>query len=118
MQHRLKEVEERLQRFDMFSPDVNEERALGNIEICRQLVELVREVTVSSNSAMYFGGQEKTTEMQSSSNYSLTQESSNNILTTGHTNFFCIESLFDTKQDPARNLEELEQLLPVISRCL
>jgi hypothetical protein len=35
MQHRLKEVEERLQRFDMFSPDVNEERALGNIEICR-----------------------------------------------------------------------------------
>lgn len=108
MQLRLKEVEERLQRFDMFSPDVNEERALGNIEICRQLVELVREVTVSSNSAMYFGGQEKTTEIQSSSNYSLTQESSNNILTTGHTNFFCIESLFDTKQDPARNLEELE----------
>jgi len=69
-------------------------------------VELVREVTVSSNSAM-FNNQEKTT-IQTSSNYSLTQDSSNNIMTTGHTNFFAIETLFDTKLDSARNLEELE----------
>ena len=46
--------------------------------------------------------------MQTSSNYSLTHDSSNNILTTGHTNFFAIETLFDTKLDSARNLEELE----------
>ncbi len=69
-------------------------------------MELVREVTVSSNSAM-FNNQEKTT-IQTSSNYSLTQDSSNNIMTTGHTNFFAIETLFDTKLDSARNLEELE----------
>jgi hypothetical protein len=52
--------------------------------------------------------QERTTDMQTSSNYSLGQDSSNNILTTGHTNFFAIETLFDTKLDSARNLEELE----------
>ncbi len=54
------------------------------------------------------GQPEKTTEMQGSSTYSLTNDSSNNILTTGHTNFFAIETLFDTNLDSARNLEELE----------
>jgi len=106
-------LEDQINKVDLF----NEKRAQDNLGLCRQLVQLVREVTLTNgggNNTLYCDKSESTLNSHQTSITQDQYESSALMVNNQH----MLGDLFDKNKDSSRNIEELEQLLPVVCRCL